>query len=192
VMMSKTYINEVDVRKIKPGQMVDIGLDAFPEKQLKGKVMNVANVGEQRPNSDAKVFQVNVEVAGSDPLLRPAMTTSNSIKAKSIEDALFIPLESLHSQYDSITFVFKKEGLKTIKQEVQIGDTNSDEAVILSGLAESDRVYLSMPKGMDEDEVVLIPEMNGKRMQKVSEEFSKEEVADKKSRGQFKGAKRRR
>jgi len=192
VMMSKTYINEVDVRKIKPGQMVDIGLDAFPEKQLKGKVMNVANVGEQRPNSDAKVFQVNVEVAGSDPLLRPAMTTSNSIKAKSIEDALFIPLESLHSQYDSITFVFKKEGLNTIKQEVQIGDTNSDEAVIISGLAESDRIYLSMPNGMDEDEVVLIPEMNGKRMQKVSEEFSKEEVADKKPGGQFKGAKRTR
>jgi multidrug efflux pump subunit AcrA (membrane-fusion protein) len=188
VMMSKTYINEVDVRKIKSGQMVEIGLDAFPEKQLKGKVINVANVGEQRPNSDAKVFQVNVEVAGSDPLLRPAMTTSNSIKAKSIENALFVPLETLHSQHDTITFVFKKDGLKTIRQEVQLGDTNSDEAVILAGLTETDRVYLSIPSGMDDEEVELIPEMSGKRTQEVSDEFSKE-VAEEKPESQFKGAK---
>ena len=46
VMLSKTYINEVDVRKIKPGQKVEIGLDAFPDKKLTGKVINVANVGE--------------------------------------------------------------------------------------------------------------------------------------------------
>jgi multidrug resistance efflux pump len=36
-MISKTYVNEVDVRKIKSGQQVDIGLDAFPEKRLKGQ-----------------------------------------------------------------------------------------------------------------------------------------------------------
>jgi len=189
--MSKTYINEVDVRKIKSGQRVDIGLDAFPEKRLRGKVIKVANVGEQRPNSDAKVFQVNVEVAGSDPLLRPAMTTSNSIKAKSIEDALFIPLEALHSQDDSITYVYKKDGLNTIKQEVKIGDTNSDEAVILAGLSELDKVYLSIPSGMDDDGVNLIPEMEGKRTQKVSVDFS-EEVADNQPKGQYKRAKRTR
>lgn len=174
VMMSKTYINEVDVRKVKAGQMVDIGLDAFPEKRLNGKVISVANVGEQRPNSDAKVFQVNVEVAGSDPLLRPAMTTSNSIKAKSIENALFIPLECLHNQYDSITYVFKKDGLKTIKQEVQIGDTNTDEAIVLAGVEENDNVYLSIPGGMDDDEVSLLEIMNGKRSRPASEEFSEE------------------
>ncbi len=39
VMISKTYVNEVDVRKVKEGQLVEIGLDAFPEKQLTGKVI---------------------------------------------------------------------------------------------------------------------------------------------------------
>lgn len=175
VMMSKTYINEVDIRKVKAGQLVEIGLDAFPEKRLKGKVINVANVGEQRPNSDAKVFQVNVEVAGSDALLRPSMTTSNSIKSKSIEDAIFVPLECLHNQYDSITYVFVKNGLKTIKQEVQIGDTNTDEAIILAGVKENDKVHLSIPTGMDDDEVNLLAIMDGKRSQPASEDFSLED-----------------
>lgn len=174
IMMSKTYINEVDVRKVKAGQTVEIGLDAFPEKRLKGKVISVANVGEQRPNSDAKVFQVNVQLAGSDPLLRPAMTTSNSIIAKTIKDALFIPLECLHSQFDSITYVFKKDGIKTIKQEVQIGDTNTDEAIILAGLEESNKIFLSIPNGMEDEEVNLIPEMDGKRSQPEAEEIEEE------------------
>lgn len=174
VMISKTYVNEVDVRKVKSGQTVEIGLDAFPEKKLTGKVINVANVGEQRPNSDAKVFLVSVELNDTDPLLRPAMTTSNSIQAKVIEDALSVPLECLHSQDDSITYVFKKLGIKTIKQEVQIGDTNTDEAVILAGLKEMDKVHLSVPIGMEDAEVELIPEMDGKRWQMESEEVEEE------------------
>src|SRR5690606_12070834 len=101
-MLSKTYVNEVDIRKVKPGQEVEIGFDAFPDKKLKGKVAKVANVGEQRPNSDAKVFEVEIEVFGTDPLLKPGMTTSNKIITKTIENALYIPLECLHSQYDSI------------------------------------------------------------------------------------------
>src|SRR5690606_20317987 len=74
-MMSKTYVNEVDVRKVKVGQKVEIGLDAYPDKKLSGEVKRVANVGEQRPNSDSKVFEVSIEIEGSDPTLRPSMTT---------------------------------------------------------------------------------------------------------------------
>src|SRR5690606_2853544 len=110
-MMSKTYVNEVDVRKVKVGQKVEIGLDAYPDKKLSGEVKRVANVGEQRPNSDSKVFEVSIEIEGSDPTLRPSMTTSNRIIAKVIEDALFVPLECLHTQSDSITYVIRKDGL---------------------------------------------------------------------------------
>lgn len=169
-MMSKTYVNEVDVRKVKAGQFVEIGLDAEPDKKLTGKVIRVANVGEQRPNSDSKVFEIAVEIAGSDPSLRPSMTTSNRILTNKIDSAMFIPLESLHSQADTITFVYKKDGIGTIKQEVVVGETNANDVVIISGLSESDRVYLSVPKGSDQDdEIVLLPEMNGKRKKKGEE-----------------------
>lgn len=165
-MISKTYVNEVDIRKVKPGQNVEISFDAFPDKNLKGRVTKVANVGEQRPNSDAKVFEVEIEVFGTDPLLKPGMTTSNKIITKSIEDAIFVPLESLHSQFDSITYVFKKEGASTTKQEVMIGDANAEYVQILGGLEVGDRIALSSISGMENKTVALLPEMNGKRMQK--------------------------
>ncbi len=165
-MKSKTYVNEVDVRKVKVGQSVEVGLDAYPDKKLSGKVTNVANVGEQRPNSDAKVFEVSVEIEGTDPTLRPSMTTSNKIIASIIEDALQIPLESLHSQADSITYVFKKTGLNTTKQEVILGETNANDAVLIAGLTTNDRIYLSVPAGLEDQKIELLPEMNGKRKQK--------------------------
>ncbi|MBX2915954.1 MAG: HlyD family efflux transporter periplasmic adaptor subunit [Cyclobacteriaceae bacterium] len=168
-MMSKTYVNEVDVRKVQKGQVVDVGLDAYPDKKLSGTVTSVANVGEQRPNSDAKVFEVMVEIKGNDPTLRPSMTTSNKIVASVVEGALFVPLESLHTQADSITYVFKKNGLNTIKQEVVVGETNANDAVITSGLSLTDRVYLSIPAGMADAKVDLLPELNGKRNKKKDE-----------------------
>lgn len=166
VMMSKTFVNEVDVRKVKPGQKVDIGLDAYPDKKLKGSVIRVANVGEQRPNSDSKVFEVAVELEGTDASLRPGMTTSNKIVAQAIDSVLFVPLECLHNQADTITYVFKKEGINITKQEVMIGATNSNEAVIEKGLSLGDKVFLSIPTGKEKTDVALLPELNGKRKKK--------------------------
>lgn len=155
-MVSRTYINEVDINSVKVEQSVEIGLDAFPEKKLTGKVIEVANVGEQKPNSDAKVFQLLIEVNESDTTLRPGMTTSNTIISGRVEDVLFMPVEALHSQGDSITYVFKKSGLSTVKQEVKVGQSNSDEVVILHGLQEKDIVYLSDPDGMENKEIELL------------------------------------
>lgn len=162
-MLSKTYVNEVDVRKVKAGQPVEIGLDAYPDKQLGGKVIRVANVGEQKPNSDAKVFLVEIEIDGTDPTLRPSMTTSNKVIAKVLDSVNYIPLEGLHSQYDSIIYVYKKDGLNIVKQEVVVGETNSNEAVITAGLSPGDRIFLSVPTGQEKNDVKLLPQLNGKR-----------------------------
>lgn len=175
-MMSKTYVNEVDVRKIQVGQVVDVGLDAYPDKKLTGIVNNVANVGEQRPNSDAKVFMVAVEIKGTDATLRPSMTTSNKIIASVMDSVLYVPLESLHSQFDSITYVFKKEGLNIVKQEVIVGETNANDAVILGGLEKDDRIFLSVPPKLEEQKIELLPQLNGKRGKKDKEEAATPDV----------------
>lgn len=168
-MMSKTYVNEVDVRKVQAGQKVEVGLDAYPDKKLTGVVARVANVGEQRPNSDSKVFEVAVEIDGTDATLRPSMTTSNKIIAKSVDNALYVPLESLHSHADSVTFVYKRSGMKASKQEVVIGDANNNDVIVVSGLADADQVYLSVPPGMEDSGISLLKEMDGKRKKKVDD-----------------------
>lgn len=144
VMESVTYVNEVDIQKVKEGQLVDIGLDANAEKELTGIVTSVANIGEQRPNSDSKVFEVVIEINEADTTLRPAMTTSNVIHINSLDNALFVPLETIHSQ-DSLSFVFKQKGLETVMQQVELGIMNDNEIVIHNGLTANDQLYLTIP-----------------------------------------------
>ena len=155
-MISRTYINEVDINYVSEDQEVEIGLDAFPDKNLTGTVVEVANIGEQRPNTDAKVFQILIEIHESDTTLRPGMTTSNSILAEEINDVLFIPVECIHSQGDSITYVYRKSGLGFTKQQIKTGITNSDETIVLEGLAEGDILYLSDPPGGEGKNIELL------------------------------------
>ena len=150
-MMSKTYVNEIDVSKVKPAQHVEVIVDAFPEKSYTGTVKTVANIGEQLPNADAKVFEVLIEVDGSDPILRPSMTTGNKIITKTISDVTYVPLESVQAGTDSIPFVYLKNGTK---QVVVLGESNENNVVIEKGLLPGTQIYLSTPAKPDNFKLV--------------------------------------
>lgn len=143
-MESITYVNEVDIQKIKKDLEVKIGLDSDPNKKFSGIVTSVANIGEQRPNSDSKVFEVRILIRERDTTLRPSMTTSNTISVATTANKLFIPLECLHTE-GTQTFVYKKDGSTIVKQQVELGATNENEATIERGLTEKDQLYLSTP-----------------------------------------------
>src|SRR5881392_715950 len=134
LMESVTYVNEIDVRKIAAGQPVVITLDADPAKKFSGTVSSVANVGEQRPSTDAKVFEVKVTLAQADTTLRPGMTTGNAIETLKVPDVLFVPLEAVSNE-DSVSLVYRLSGARATKQQVVTGAMNDDEVVIASGLA---------------------------------------------------------
>ncbi|HZK62184.1 MAG TPA: efflux RND transporter periplasmic adaptor subunit, partial [Anaerovoracaceae bacterium] len=103
-MISRVYVNEIEISKVKPGQKVNINVDAFPDKSFTGNVISIANIGEQLPNSNAKMFEVQIKVDGSDPALRPSMTTGNKIIIKTYNDAVYVPTECVQTGSDSIPF----------------------------------------------------------------------------------------
>lgn len=152
-MESVTYVNEVDVRKVGKGQHVTIGLDSDPTKRLTGTVTSVANVGEQRPNSDAKVFEVMIAVDQSDTTLRPGMTTSNAIETATVPNALFIPLEAVSIE-GTTPYVYKKDGSRVVRQQIETGVMNDDDVVVSRGLSEGDEVLLSVPANAGELPVI--------------------------------------
>ncbi len=141
-MLSKTYVNEIDESKIKNGQTVDISIDAFPQKKFTGKVSYVANIGEKLNNSDDKVFEVQIKIEGTDPALRPSMTTGNKVIVKTSKDAIFIPIECVQAGIDSIPFVYTKSG---IKQIVLLGNANEKYVRIEKGLEPGTLIYLNNP-----------------------------------------------
>ncbi len=182
-MISKTYVNEVDISKVQPGQAVSIKVDAFPGRKYTGKVISVANIGEQMRGFDAKVFEVIVQLNESDSILRPAMTTSNQIHVGAFPDKLFIPLEALQS--DSITFVYKEKDGKIVRQEVITGMSNDNQIIIEHGLSENDVVLLGAPKDPSKLPLVLIaPDIKAairKEQEELAEKLRKQAAELRKS-----------
>ena len=143
-MESDTYINEVDVRKVSVGQKVQLTLDADPTKRMQGTITSVANVGEQRPNQDSKVFEVKIQISKADTTLRPGMTTANAIEVNSIPNVMSIPLEAVVGEA-GYSYVFKKDGSKVVRQMIETGVANDNEIVVKRGLKKDDRVLLAVP-----------------------------------------------
>lgn len=169
-MISKTYVNEIDISKVKTGQRVRLTVDAFPEKSYTGVITSVANIGEQLPNTDAKVFEVITKVDGSDPILRPSMTTGTQIITQTFNDVIYIPLETVFASADSVPFVYKKDGTR---QVVVLGESNENDVIVEQGLEKGEKLYLSIPEEGDryklegEDLIAVIKE---RKKQKAEED----------------------
>ncbi len=165
-MVSKTFINEVDISRVKKGQEVALEVDAFPDLKYTGKVIQVANIGEELRNYDSKVFEVVVQLNEVDSILRPAMTTSNNITTDVLQNRLSIPLEALYS--DSLSFVYKNNGSSIVKQEVITGLSNDEAIIIEHGLAKGDEVLLGAPKNSNDLKLVKLDP-------KIKEEIKKKQ-----------------
>lgn len=179
-MISKTYVNEIDISKVKTGQKVSIGVDAFPDKKYAGVVSEVANIGEQLPNTDAKVFEVIIKLNGTDPILRPSMTTNNAILISRIDSVTYLPLEAVHSN-DSMTYVYTRSGSR---QVVVLGESNENEVIIEKGVKPGEKVYLSVPAnpekfkftGLDLVQVIRQKDLEKKKKEEELKESQTEEM----------------
>jgi len=149
-MISETYVNEIDISKIKVGQTVNLSIDAFPDKELKGEVISVANIGQPMPKSDSKVFEVNIRIHGSDRDLKPAMTTGNVIQTGSYYDKIYVPSEAVF-ETDSTKYVYVKKK-KVVRQIVDLGDENEDYVIVNKGIAEGEVLLLNEPEKLEDIE----------------------------------------
>ena len=104
------------------------------------------------------------------------MTTMNSIVTKSFEDVLFVPLECIHHN-DSMSFVYLAGD--NVKKIIEMGEANDNQAIILQGLGEDDKLMLSVP--IDAEDWIfegwdLFAELKEKR---ILEEKQREEDLEK-------------
>jgi multidrug efflux pump subunit AcrA (membrane-fusion protein) len=167
-MISRTFISEIEINKVKPGQKVEITIDALPQKSFKGIVSTVANIGEILPNTDSKVFETTIKLEGTDPAQRPSMTTGNKIIVNSIENATYIPTESILSGSDTITYVYTRGRQKQI---VVTGVSNDKFTLIEQGLRPGTSVYLTIPENHEKFKLAgkeLIPVIRQKNREKTT------------------------
>lgn len=164
-MNSRTYVNEIDISKVAVGQKTELMIDAFPDKKFAGEVFEVANMGEQMNNSNAKVFEVVVHIHGYDSIMRPSMTTKNRIITEVLDSVLYIPIECM-SANDSITYVYQAGR----RQQVIPGKSNETDIIIKAGLEEGDEVYLIPPEDAETWPIEFLDEATIERFKIVEKD----------------------
>lgn len=144
-LRANVKINEVDISKIVKGLKVEIKPDAFSDSIFTGEVISVANLAVNKDNkSKIKVFPVEIKINETDEKLLPGLNVSCRIILGQIDNAVFVPLEAVHSE-GNLFYVYKKTTTGFEKTLVETGESNSDFVVITKGLNENDKVALTNP-----------------------------------------------
>ncbi len=138
-------VNEVDISKITKGLKVEIKPDAFSNSKFTGTVTSVANLAVNKDNkSKVKVFPVEININETSDKLLPGLTVSCRIIVGTIKNAMYVPLDAVHSEGD-VSYVYKKTTKGFEKTTVQTGASNADFIVITKGLALNDKLAMADP-----------------------------------------------
>jgi len=134
----ETYVDEVDIGKIKVGQKATFTVEAFPSIDIEGEVVGIYPKALLKEN----VVFYNVVINStklSSAALRPEMTANVSIILESREDVLLVPAKSVKKS-GGANFVYVLEKGKPVRREVRVGWKQGQFIEIIEGLKEGDEV----------------------------------------------------
>ncbi len=154
-MEARVDVNENDVVNVDVGDSVRIKVDAYPGKQLRGSVKQIAStatVKNEGTQQEVTNFEVRIQVANSEIQLRPGMSASVEVETQSAHQVVAVPIQSVT--------VRSRESGQTAEQLKQ--DREKKTGVNLSELERQTRKELQRVVFVKEgNKVRLIPVQTG-------------------------------
>jgi len=144
-MEAVLHVLETEAVGITEGQAVEVTIDAYPDRPLSGVISNVsATASPIARDVPVKFFTVTVALDDADPeWIKPESLVSAVIAIDRIENAIFVPNQSVFSDGDG-DWVLVRKGGDLVRQEIQLGLRGANRSQIVSGL-ESDAVIALFP-----------------------------------------------
>jgi RND family efflux transporter MFP subunit len=142
-MQVDAKVNESHVNRIKPGQPVQIELDADPDNVLHGIVESVAPYPFPiRWHGSPMEFGVEIAINDPPPTIRPGLRAKVHIYFESQPDVLQVPLAAIIAHNEQ-HYCLLQAGDAWRVQAVEIGPNNNNQVVVTEGLDEGDQVALT-------------------------------------------------
>jgi HlyD family secretion protein len=139
-MEVRVELNQVDLLKVHPGQQAQMHLDAYPGMTLPAILEELSPLGHTGQFTEAvRSFTARFSVQGTDPRLLPDLSAALDLELGSQNNVIVVPWQSLGIEAGH-PFVWLKTTGSFEKRTVQTGPRNDAEAVVVSGLAEGDKI----------------------------------------------------
>lgn len=131
-------VSEADYRKVKPGDVVSVTLDAIPDRFYSGRIQRIYPTIDPSTHT----FNVEVQVPNIKRELRPGMYAKVNVKFGNnrrivVPDAAVVRLQGSGKRH-----VFVVEDGVARQKEVELGRHFDSQYEILSGLEEGDMVVV--------------------------------------------------
>jgi len=119
-------VDEADIGGVKEGQRVSFNVDAYPDDEFEGKVVQVRL--EATTTSNVVTYEVVIDAPNPDLKLKPGLTANVNIYTMEEKDVLSIPSKALRFNPDPELMKEMKE-LK-IEQAIQADPKNKTQKVV--------------------------------------------------------------
>ena len=139
-------VGEVDRANLKPGQSVEVKVDALPGEKFWGKVQNIAGASARQffDDNTQRNFEMTITLDASDARLRPGFATRLTIFGEQMNGAYSIPREAVF-QHNGKPIAYVKSGRGFESKEVKVRAYDEGRAVV-EGLASDAEVALVNPE----------------------------------------------
>jgi len=137
------YVDEPDLGRVRPGELVVITWDALPGHQWRGTVDKLP--AQIVPLGTRQVGEVGCVIENPDRDLLANANINADIQATVVENAIAIPKEAIRRQ-GSDTGVLLLEGDRVVWRKVTLGISTYTKSQVISGLKDGNAVVLLSEK----------------------------------------------
>jgi multidrug efflux pump subunit AcrA (membrane-fusion protein) len=161
-MQVLTELSESEYKRVEPGQMVKIRVDAKNKLYTTGTVKRKLFAGKKvNYNSEVKMYEAIIEVDSCHLQMTPGLSAICEVFIKEVKDTIVIPAIAVFEE-DADKYVYVstvetrcgvslKRGVslrrteKYMKVKVETGPTNSSHVIICKGLDGNETISLKKP-----------------------------------------------
>jgi multidrug efflux pump subunit AcrA (membrane-fusion protein) len=136
-MRVKLKVPEKMVGWVAVGQAVEVRVEAYPDRSFTGTISRMNPSVEP----DTRSLEVEALLANEQGLLKPGFFARASIASSHVDSVLLVPKEALRYLY-GVYKVYAVAENTLHETEVKLGRRDGEEAEIVEGLKEGDRVAL--------------------------------------------------
>jgi membrane fusion protein (multidrug efflux system) len=138
-MVALVGVSELDVVELRPGQETAIQLDAFPGRELSGRIRRVFPAG----NPQTRLVPVEVELSSeAAALARPGFLARVTFELGARDDVLLVPASAIVSGAGGTPAVFVVENGRALRRGIETGLTSEGRVEVVSGLAAGESVVV--------------------------------------------------
>ena len=94
----KTYVDETDIGKLRPGLPADVTVSAFPNRPFRGEVLKIEPQADTIQN--VTMFPVLIRIDNKDGLLKPGMNAEVKVQVGERKNVLSVPNAALRTERD--------------------------------------------------------------------------------------------